>query len=763
MSGFKVLIVGGSLTGLTLAAIFERYGIDYALLEKHADVTPAIGASIGLLAHGSRVLDQLGCFEELLAFGNGIEDMEWYNPNGEKMGCHASLGTYMESMLGYRIFFVERQRLLGALWGAINDKSKVHLSCSVAKIEHHRSGVKIETSDGRVFTGDFVVGADGVHSKSRDAMWRLAEAEGHDLTVDRKAIQSSRSCLFGISRGLAQVKSTDAWRTCRQDRHYLICAAPNGLTFWFCFFKNRKHATSYDALRYTDEEKEQYAAEFSADRTRPDVTMGDLYRTSTSTGLVPIEEFVLNRYFHKRILLLGDSVHKMHPITGQGGNAAIEDCAYLANRLQDIFRRGQHPTYAQLQTIFFDLQEERRPRTKILTKGARGLARLESFGTPILKQVMLHIFPRVPCENILAGLAESLTQGQPLAYLPLPQRAKRLVPYDDEVVVAPKLRSTTSSYTWIIMFLLAGTLRHVLSLAFNKSSGSFVNLGHASSPSAWQYYEVRTYICITAIWTVESYRSAFDLGPLLSPFPWLLLAHSIGWDTSLSIYLVLWILGTRFHGFYHPWPRAIPAAAADALPIALPVAFCVSSMTNYVGSFATSWVELDPRESTCLIFPLFTSALSYMFKRSSGSRWQPAFQWGNSDINSLSRVFSIIFIDVGMSHIGFVKDILIPIIRAPWDGSLAYQALGSVTLALVITLWLLFTAWDLRRVNVIDWSLYRATLYILAGFAFVGPGATLVAAWWVRENAWEKSRQRISEARYTSDGTDSNGLRSKSG
>jgi 2-polyprenyl-6-methoxyphenol hydroxylase-like FAD-dependent oxidoreductase len=80
---------------------------------------------------------------------------------------------------------VERQRLLGALWGAIKDKSKIHPSSSVAKIEHHDGGVSIETRDGRIFTGDFVVGADGVHSKTRGEMWRLSKADANDLTADR--------------------------------------------------------------------------------------------------------------------------------------------------------------------------------------------------------------------------------------------------------------------------------------------------------------------------------------------------------------------------------------------------------------------------------------------------------------------------------------------------------------------------------------------------------------------------------------------------
>ncbi|KAL2808080.1 hypothetical protein BJX63DRAFT_439718 [Aspergillus granulosus] len=689
MSGLRVLIIGGGVTGVTLAAVFERYGIDYTLLEKHTNVRPAIGASIGLLAHGSCVLDQLGCFEELLPFGNGIENMDIYGPDGEKIGSHEKVGTYMESMLGYRVFFVERHRLLNALWGAIKDKSKIHLSCRVSKIKHIPGGAAIETSDGRVFTGDFVVGADGVHGKSRDEMWRLAEADGHNLSADRKAMRTSHSCIFGISHGLTQVRSTDAWRNCRQDRHYLICGAPNGLTFWFCFFKSRKRATGHATLRYTDEEKEQYAAEFSTDQTRVDVTFANLYRTSASTGLVPIEEF------------LGDSVHKMHPITGHGGNAAIENCAYLANRLQDLSRCGQTLAYSQLQDIFSDLQAERQPRTAILTKGAHGLARLESFSTPLLKLVMLHIIPRVPCEKVLAGLAESMTQGQPLKYLPLPQRSKRLVPYDGEVTVVPKLCSTTSSYIWILLFLLAGTLRYLILLTL-KSRGRFANLGTDHSSLAWQRFEARTHFCITAIWTIESYRSAFNPGPLMSPIPWLILSQYIGWDTALAIYSSLWVLGTRFQGFYHPWPRAIPRGTADALLVALPVALG--------GTFMAS---------APLALPLLSSLLSYMFKR-------------NFDINSTSRFFLLIFIDAGISHISFVKDNLIPALCTASAGPLTDEVVRFAALILLIMLWLFFTTWDLGRVNIIDWCLYRAGLYILLGFMFVGPGATLVTAWWMR-------------------------------
>jgi flavin-dependent dehydrogenase len=40
---FKVVIIGGSIAGLSLARILEIYSIDYVLLEKHAKITTQLG------------------------------------------------------------------------------------------------------------------------------------------------------------------------------------------------------------------------------------------------------------------------------------------------------------------------------------------------------------------------------------------------------------------------------------------------------------------------------------------------------------------------------------------------------------------------------------------------------------------------------------------------------------------------------------------------------------------------------------------------
>lgn len=63
---FRVIIVGGSVAGLALALMLEKHGIDFIVLEAYPSIAPQVGAGIGILPNGLRVLDQLGCYEDLL-------------------------------------------------------------------------------------------------------------------------------------------------------------------------------------------------------------------------------------------------------------------------------------------------------------------------------------------------------------------------------------------------------------------------------------------------------------------------------------------------------------------------------------------------------------------------------------------------------------------------------------------------------------------------------------------------------------------------
>lgn len=80
---FKVVIAGGSITGLTLANMLQLYGIDFVVLEAYSDIAPQVGASIGMLPHGNRILDQLGLYDKLLALSPPLDSFHFRDGKGE--------------------------------------------------------------------------------------------------------------------------------------------------------------------------------------------------------------------------------------------------------------------------------------------------------------------------------------------------------------------------------------------------------------------------------------------------------------------------------------------------------------------------------------------------------------------------------------------------------------------------------------------------------------------------------------------------------
>lgn len=63
--GLKVIIVGGNFSGLSLVNMLEKFDIDYVLPEGYPTIASQLGASVGLLPTGLRILDQLGCYDEM--------------------------------------------------------------------------------------------------------------------------------------------------------------------------------------------------------------------------------------------------------------------------------------------------------------------------------------------------------------------------------------------------------------------------------------------------------------------------------------------------------------------------------------------------------------------------------------------------------------------------------------------------------------------------------------------------------------------------
>ena len=86
MKGFRIIISGGGIAGLTLANALQHAGVDYVLLEARAVITLQVRASISILPNDSEILDQLGCYDEIFEM---MELMRWasnHNGSGDYIG-----------------------------------------------------------------------------------------------------------------------------------------------------------------------------------------------------------------------------------------------------------------------------------------------------------------------------------------------------------------------------------------------------------------------------------------------------------------------------------------------------------------------------------------------------------------------------------------------------------------------------------------------------------------------------------------------------
>lgn len=79
---FRVIIVGGSIAGLTLAHCLHQANIDHVVLEKKEEISPQQGAFIGVWPNGARILDQLGLYTDMEKLTAPLHKMNICYPDG---------------------------------------------------------------------------------------------------------------------------------------------------------------------------------------------------------------------------------------------------------------------------------------------------------------------------------------------------------------------------------------------------------------------------------------------------------------------------------------------------------------------------------------------------------------------------------------------------------------------------------------------------------------------------------------------------------
>ncbi|KLP10127.1 Uncharacterized protein Y057_2605 [Fusarium fujikuroi] len=428
-----VIIAGGGISGLSLANMLEKVGIRYVLLESHDEIAPQVGASIGLQSSGLRILDQLGCADELISLIDiPINDTYVRYLDGSVIRHHSRVRYHLIERHGYPTIFIDRQMLMQVLYDKLESKDSVYAGQKVASVLELDHGIQVTTDKGKVFQGDILVGADGIYSTVRNEMWRIA-SPGYFPADEWSKVPCYYKCIFGISRPMKEL-TQGHHHIYNNNSSYLILEGPGGRFYWFLFVKLPFALYGNDIPRYTKADEEELALQHASDPITPEFTFGQLYEARISSTLTPLHEYVFEKWHYKRIITIGDAAHKFEPLTGHGGNSAIETAASLVNHL--LSNKCSDWSDAQIEAAFSAVQKERFQRVQWLVNDAHQTQEMQAMATPFLATIGPILARLASTRTLLQLMAHKVVGATRINRFPVPRR-QHTVPFNDELPSQP--------------------------------------------------------------------------------------------------------------------------------------------------------------------------------------------------------------------------------------------------------------------------------------------------------------------------------------
>lgn len=240
-----------------------------------------------------------------------------------------------EISLGYGSAVFHRAELLQVIYDCLpeNAKPKVIAGKKLANIEDHGESVTVSCADGSVYHGSMVIGADGVHSKTRHLMREIALRENPLRDWDAETpYESTFRLLFGAFPASSTPGQAYDVQSLGKSAVYLS-GKDRG---WFFLYDKLPKPTTV-TTRYNEKDVEILAGEFADFPLTKTLKIKDVWPNMSAVGLTDLQEGIVKHWSLGRIVLVGDSCHKFTTHLGLGFNNGVQDVVILCNRLRAHF------------------------------------------------------------------------------------------------------------------------------------------------------------------------------------------------------------------------------------------------------------------------------------------------------------------------------------------------------------------------------------------------------------------------------------------
>lgn len=355
-----VLIVGGSLVGLSASLFLGRLGVEHLLVEKHAATSThprGRGNNVRTMEIFRRagVEPQIRAAASVLAENHGIlqagsltgDDQEWLFKEIDPGGALARFspsGWCLCSQNDLEPVLLDRAREQGG---------DLRFSTEMLSFDPDGSGVGAvlknrETGEHTTVRADYLIAADGPRSPVREQL-RIGRSGAGDLF-------HNVSITFR-SRALADVLG---------DRRFIVCYLTNPEADGALLPVDNEREWVFHAPWQPDrgETLEDFTDERCVAHIRKAVGAPGIDVEITGKAPWHAAERVADRYSRGRVFLAGDSAHEMSPTGAFGSNTGIQDAHNLAWKLAAVLRGDAGPG------LLDTYEAERRPVARATSERA---------------------------------------------------------------------------------------------------------------------------------------------------------------------------------------------------------------------------------------------------------------------------------------------------------------------------------------------------------------------------------------------------------
>lgn len=323
MSALKIGIAGAGIGGLCAAIALHKQGHDVTVFEQ-ADGFLRVGADINLTPNAVKALDGLNVGPDIrvtAARPTHRISRQW--DTGEETS-RLPMSSAAEEKYGAPQLTLHRPDLLAALAEHF-PIAQVQFGKKVASLQQDDRQVSIQCTDGSAAAYDVVVGADGIHSAVRKALWGEESPRFTGIVAFRAVVPVEKvehvPNIKAFTKWWGPVSTSQIVTFPLNQGRDVFIFATIGQESW--------HLESWTTPGSVEEFKHLFA-DFHPDATALLNACDAVLKTAL------YEREPMPQWGQGRCTLLGDACHPMLPFMAQGAGMAIEDAVVLGRALEGV-------------------------------------------------------------------------------------------------------------------------------------------------------------------------------------------------------------------------------------------------------------------------------------------------------------------------------------------------------------------------------------------------------------------------------------------